>query len=193
MAGGHASSRVDSGSMKFLPGVSIRRPNVPPSSARPTPSGSVVPPTPSKQQININQTTPTHDHLADSSDTEPGPSSRGTIPLIMTRTGPPGVSITPGISRAQSRPFQPPRLLESQTAASASQATGPLAIPIPTVRPTVITGASSTNSASSSRLSAIEIDDDVPLPTPPSYTTSTPTPQTSEPPCDFNTTRTIKN
>ncbi|KAG8735440.1 hypothetical protein FRC11_003268, partial [Ceratobasidium sp. 423] len=138
MAGGHASSRVDSGSMKFRPGVSIRRPNVPPSPARPIASSSVVPSTPSKQRSSTTQATPTHDHLAGSSDTELGPSTRGTIPLVMTRNGPPRVNITPGISRVQSRPFQPPRPVDTQPSASTSRAIGPSTIPIPTVRPMVV-------------------------------------------------------
>ncbi|CAE6488724.1 unnamed protein product [Rhizoctonia solani] len=138
MAGGHASSRVDSGSMKFRPGISIRRPNVPPSPARPTAPGSTVLSTPSKQQRNTTQATPTHDHLAGSSDTEGGPATRGTIPLIVTRSGASRVSITPGISRAQYRPFQPPRM-DSQPSASTSQATKHSTLPIPTVRGTTQT------------------------------------------------------
>ncbi|KAG8749318.1 hypothetical protein FRC11_011432 [Ceratobasidium sp. 423] len=128
---------ADSGSMEFRPGVSIRRPNVPPSTAQPTASGSAVPSTPSKWQRST-QATPTHHHLAGSSDTEGGPSARGTIPLVMTRNGTPRVNITPGISRVQSRPFQPPRPMDTQPSASTSRAIGPPTILIPTVRPTVI-------------------------------------------------------
>ncbi|CUA68414.1 hypothetical protein RSOLAG22IIIB_07933 [Rhizoctonia solani] len=135
MAGGHASSRVESGSMKFRPGVSIRRPNVPPSPARPTSSGSVLPSTPSKQQRQTVQVTPNHDRLAGSSDTEGGP-SRGTIPLVMTRTGPPGISITPGISRVQSRAFQPPRPVDPAHSSLATQPAGSSIIPAPPTKPT---------------------------------------------------------
>ncbi|CAE6356970.1 unnamed protein product [Rhizoctonia solani] len=129
MAGGHASSRVGK------PGISIRRPAVPPSPARPTPSGSVVASTPSKQTRTTAQETPNHDYLAESSDTEAAP-SRGTIPLIMPRNAASSsISIAPGISRIQSRPFNPPRTTEPQSSASASEISRPSNAPIATTIP----------------------------------------------------------
>ncbi|GAB1527582.1 hypothetical protein RhiTH_010758 [Rhizoctonia solani] len=131
MAGGHASSRVGkySGSMKFRPGVSIRRPTILHSPAPPTHSGSAIPSTPSKLNAHVTQESSAHDHIADSSDTEAGP-SRGTIPLIMTRsTSASRVNIAPGISR----PLQPSRPVEPQAVASTSRATESSNISVPTV------------------------------------------------------------
>ncbi|QRV97219.1 transcription factor TFIIIB component B [Ceratobasidium sp. AG-Ba] len=100
MAGGHASSRVDSGSMKFRPvGASSRRP-ASSTPSRPGPSGSVAS-TPSRHTKRLNQTNQSHPGMTSGSDTD-GPAASGQRPRSAIPRSTHSVTIAPGISRTPS-------------------------------------------------------------------------------------------
>ncbi|QRV83073.1 transcription factor TFIIIB component B [Ceratobasidium sp. AG-Ba] len=101
MAGGHASSRVDSGSMKFRPvGASSRRP-ASSTPSRPGPSGSVAS-TPSRHTNRLNQTNQSHSGMTSGSDTDDGPAASGQRPRSAIPRSTHSVRIAPGISRTPS-------------------------------------------------------------------------------------------
>ncbi|KAG8719498.1 Transcription factor TFIIIB component B [Ceratobasidium sp. 394] len=120
MAGGHASSRVESGSMKFRPAVASNRRPILSTPSRSALSSNSVASTPSKR---VNPPTrPSASHgLASSSDTEGPASTREKATPLATPRAATTVSITPGITRLSSNhPGATSNIVSAHAGSSAS-------------------------------------------------------------------------
>ncbi|KAG9115478.1 Transcription factor TFIIIB component B [Ceratobasidium sp. 392] len=115
MAGGHASSRVDSGSMKFRPGVASNRRLTSSAPGRPVASSSVSS-TPSKRPNRPPQPSASYSGLTSGSDTEGPASSRERVPPVATPRATHSTGIAPGVSRVPSTRTSQISTLPSTTA-----------------------------------------------------------------------------
>ncbi|KAG8690792.1 Transcription factor TFIIIB component B [Ceratobasidium sp. 395] len=144
MAGGHASSRVDSGSMKFRPGVASNRRPISSTPGRPVASGSSVASTPSRRLNQPPKPSTSYSGLTSGSDTEGPTSSRGRAPAVATpRTADP-TSFTPGVSRPYN---QAPQSL-ALSSAGAGLAVSASALTTPQVQSRTIVSGSARSAAS---------------------------------------------
>ncbi|CAE6441789.1 unnamed protein product [Rhizoctonia solani] len=100
MAGGHASSRVDSGSMKFRPGVSIRRPRPldPPSASTSQAAGPSIIPIPTVRPAPSGNDSRADEAFRDDTDVA---SNRSTSPEHSGATNPSGYILTPPPTQPQ--------------------------------------------------------------------------------------------
>ncbi|KAG8696509.1 Transcription factor TFIIIB component B [Ceratobasidium sp. 395] len=127
MAGGHASSRVDSGSLKFRPGVASNRRPISSTPGRPVAFGSSVASTPSRQSNRPPQPSASYSGLTSGSDTEGPTSSRKRVPAVATPRAVASTGFTPGISRSSHQ--VPQNLTLSPTGVGSSVSASALTTP----------------------------------------------------------------